>query len=353
MARCAINTATSRQQRSELGRSRACSVAGRASVSKSKVAGAEFVHPISDIVPSSNISEYAASDCLEVVSNASHESTSSFLQGTRKGAGTNAGARGSVQHLPERETSKPKLPLPPAGVVETFAPMQWLNDASILYASACLVSLGSSVLGGQSRKLPTTVSIMDPSAAFWFAFQDNPAEVEEAKKGLNLRDLDLLLCPINDSMDAEQADSGLHWTLLVCWVTKTNRKRCSASKTSASSASHFQRFRYYDSLGFGCSSADPAFRQATELASRLAGRLVEVSVGSCSRQMNFYDCGVYCLLFSEIIIDVFLGPDQHISPCDGEEPDWEDRLKFLTPEDASACRIHYLNLARGGGLDLP
>merc|ERR1712032_233569 len=301
--------------------------------------------PIADAVSSSNISDCTPYECLDVVSNASRESTSSSSHGTTPGAG------GAVQRLPKRETFKTKLPVPPAGVQETFEPMQWLNDTSISYASACLASLGSSVPGAQARKLPKTVSIMDPSMAFWLALQDNAAEVEEAKKGLHLQDIDLLLCPINDTLDAEQADSGLHWTLLVCWGSKGGRNRRNALTTLASSGGHFQRFRYYDSLGFGCSPSDPAFRQAAELASRLAGRPVEVAVGSCPRQRNFYDCGVYCLLFSEIIIDVFLGSEQHTPPKDGEEPDWENRLKLITPEKVSACRIHYLNLARGGGSD--
>jgi len=354
-AAAAQSAALTRLQRSEVGRSRSCSVAGRASVrasvSKPRGAGGEPVPPISTMLHSSSTSDSAASECLEILSNHSHDSdekSPASLLERRKMAAEPADADGGAQRLRRQKSSKTKLPLPSPGVEETFEPCEWLSDASISFASACLASLGSSVLSSKRQKLPKTVSIMDPAMAFWLALQENPEEVAEARKALNLRDTELLLCPINDSNDPEQTDSGLHWTLLVCWGKKSSSSASRDSRVSADSASHLQNFRYYDSLGYCSFSRDPGLRQAQELAGRLAGRPVEVSVGSCARQMNFFDCGIYALLFSEIIIDVFLELGRHASCSDGQEPSWEERLNTVTPEDASTCRVHYLNLARGG-----
>jgi hypothetical protein len=91
-------------------------------------------------------------------------------------------------------------------------------------------------------------------------------------------------------------------------------------------------------------SSDPGLRQAEELAQRLAGRPVKVEIGSCARQTNFFDCGVYVLLFSEIVAVTFL--DAHTVP--DALPPWEERLQSVTPKEVDACRAHYHSLAIHG-----
>jgi len=186
---------------------------------------------------------------------------------------------------------------PPPGIVETFLPEQWLSDASLSFAYAQLVQ------GGEPSKLPESVLLMDPAAAFWLTAQDDPQHVEEAKGALKLQERELVLCPVNDSRDVAHADMGTHWTLLVCWDRQPIATGATEGKKQPPCCS-FGRFSYYDSLG--CASGGRNLTQAKMLASRLAGRSAQVSVGACARQTNSFDCGVYVLLFSEIVASTFI-----------------------------------------------
>lgn len=244
-----------------------------------------------------------------------------------------------------------KVQLPPLDVAEAFDPGQWLCDGSISFAATCLAALGGTGAGAMWRNMPKTVSLLDPAMAYWLALQDNPRDVDEAKHELKFQDLDLVLCPINDSNDAGRADSGLHWTLLACWGRKPG--------------GGLRNFRYYDSLRFGL-MGEQVVPQAQLLANRFAapagssfsGRVAHVRMGDCARQTNFFDCGVYVLLFSEIIIGVFVDSSERFSggASPGSPrgvagaPIWERRLRTVTPEEANACRAIYRDLATTGAV---
>jgi len=234
----------------------------------------------------------------------------------------------------------PKRRKAPSGVEEDFEAGNWLSDASIEYASYCLSTFGGFCPSAKHGALPKNVMIMDPAAAFWLAMQDDPKDLEEARTSLKLSEVELMLCPINDSRDAGSADTGLHWTLLVCWCGQGTRSTAKAGSTKGAGALHWKHFRYYDSLGKG--TTDAGFRQAEKVAARLVGKTVQVEQGACARQANFYDCGVYVLLYSELVATAFL------ESAAGETPEaiaWEERLRSVTPQEVRACREHYRNIA--------
>lgn len=256
-----------------------------------------------------------------------------------------ASSRTEAVEVTKLPAAAPKLVAPP-GVEEDFEPYTWLSDAGIAFASSCFASAAaSSTLGGKGRAIPKTVMFMDPAMAFWLTMQDDQKYLEEAKTEMKLQDLDLVLCPINDAHSASSADAGCHWSLLVCWGIGRGSSRASESREAKRSALTNFRFRYYDSLGGVF--AEKGIEQATELASRLAGRSVQVEKGPSSQQTNFYDCGVYVLLFSEIIARAYAdtrprqGASQALTPLA-----WEDRLMAVTPEEVDACRAHFHDLAR-------
>merc|ERR1719424_2387633 len=181
---------------------------------------------------------------------------------------------------------------------------------------------------------------MDPATAFWLTAQDNESHLAEAKAALKLQDRELVICPINDSSDCSLADGGSHWTLLVCWDRRS--PRCNGNKASKGASAgpsdfgFFGRFSYYDSLASSMSGGkDANLQQAEALASRLAGHAVQVSVGSCAHQTNGFDCGVYVLLFSEIVASTFL--EAHVGHGQSRvnsDPVWEERLAVVTPKEA-------------------
>lgn len=177
---------------------------------------------------------------------------------------------------------------------------------------------------------------MDPAMSFWLTMQEDAQFLDEAFSEMKLHELDIMLCPINDTHTTCTADAGSHWSLLVCWGSLRSSK--------GKQTGPFSNFRYYDSLG-GL-FAEKGLSQAEVLAKRLVGEDMQIHTGSCSQQTNFYDCGVYVLLFSEIIATSFLEAQRResrgsaISACT-----WEDRLLSVTPEEVDACRAHYHSLA--------
>lgn len=247
----------------------------------------------------------------------------------------------------EEATRRAKPMPPPPGLAETFAPKQWLSDASISFAYLQLAA-GVTGTGELDGPVPDMVLLMDPAAAFWLTLQDDPAHVEEAKGALKLQDRQLVLCPINDSRDGSCADAGTHWTLLVCWDRSGDTCSGARSVSDSSNGGLFGRFSYYDSLGGASAWGSANLAQARTLASRLAGKDVQVSPGTCAHQTNGFDCGVYVLLFSEIIASAFLETRSQARPCrpsgnqwPGSAPVWEDRLTSVTPMEVAVRRARY------------
>lgn len=204
---------------------------------------------------------------------------------------------------------------PPLSLASTFRPRRWLTDASIASIYSLLAS--RTLVDG----LPDAVLLLDPATAFWFTMAESTEELEEAKKALRLHDRQLVLCPVNDSRDGGRTDGGSHWSLLVCWSHERGADL---------------RFRYYDSSSNAV--VGKSLFQAETLAIRLAGQPVQVTLGDCAQQENGFDCGVYVLLFSEIIVDTLLQEAQRDETLQFGPWIWEDQLSQVTPEQASAHR---------------
>lgn len=232
----------------------------------------------------------------------------------------------------------------PAGVLEDFEPYTWLSDSSIAFATSCLTEhQGSSA--SSALRLPKSALIMDPAMAFWFTMQEDPGCIAEVKTELKLSELELLLCPINDSQNACIADAGSHWSLLVCWG-----RRPSGVQHRTSHQCSLSNFVYYDTLRDVFGERAQGLSQARELASRIAGKPVEVEMGRCAQQTNFYDCGVYVLLFCEMVAKAYA---ESLRAAAGSKTSknlspllWEERLSSVTPEEITACRSHYYEIAR-------
>mmetsp|Transcript_44586 Transcript_44586/g.129009 ORF Transcript_44586/g.129009 Transcript_44586/m.129009 type:complete len:244 (-) Transcript_44586:56-787(-) len=228
--------------------------------------------------------------------------------------------------------------------------MQWLSDASIAFVYSLLeageVDLGCGGASGSSNPgrdassegetevgLPEAVLLIDPATAFWLTIESDPKDLDAAKRALRLHERELVLCPVTDNRDGGRADAGTHWALLVGW--------------SQHQGSGF-RFTFYDSLSGGiCGSK--SLSQAQTLASRLAGRNVEVSARECPQQTNTFDCGVYVLLFSEIIVKAFLGSRPQgggqaflgSRSQGGGQAAWEEPLARVTPKQVADHRVSY------------
>jgi len=221
----------------------------------------------------------------------------------------------------------------PRSLAQTFKPGQWLSDASISYVYSILIAgelprfyRPAAGLKTEDVKFPDSILLIDPATAFWLALEDDPAEIEHAKAALNLDNRDILLCPITDNRNGSRADAGTHWSLLVCWRPRPHEPL---------------RFIHYDSLDNGAGFATPNRRRAEELARRLGGR-GEVTVGTCPRQMNNYDCGVYVLMVSQIIVEYSMNSSCDRHPIASMQTVWEELLGSITPEMAAWYRASNL-----------
>eukprot|EP00928_Gymnodinium_smaydae_P062169 TRINITY_DN4608_c0_g1_i1.p1 TRINITY_DN4608_c0_g1~~TRINITY_DN4608_c0_g1_i1.p1 ORF type:complete len:709 (-),score=131.05 TRINITY_DN4608_c0_g1_i1:142-2268(-) len=240
---------------------------------------------------------------------------------------------------------------PPRDLASTFAPAQWLTDASIafVYALLCAGRLRplrpSSIAGDRSAcdgvvvngnadgtELPEAVLLIDPATAFWLANERDAEHLAEARQALKLDEKDLILCPVNDNMNGSKADAGTHWSLLACHGRPANR-----------------RFIHYDSCSARAERAQ-SLAQATALASHLAGERTAPTVSPCAQQDNSYDCGVYVLAFTHVILDVYLGLKG--SAHEVRPQQWETRVNAVTPREVAGLRsaLYDLLLAEADGV---
>ncbi|CAE8712511.1 unnamed protein product [Polarella glacialis] len=176
------------------------------------------------------------------------------------------------------------------GDVALFQEGQWLNDQCITFF---LEHLGRK--HGEAAK---RVLMLGAETAFWFVNEDDFEDLADAAGNLELDHKDLILCPINDNTEIEQkGGEGSHWSLLV---------------GMASSPGGPLQFAHYDSMGSTSNLA-----MAEVLAQRLASlrrasetqatsSKVAVQEASAARQSNSCDCGVYVLMFADVVLQAFL-----------------------------------------------
>lgn len=162
----------------------------------------------------------------------------------------------------------------------------WLTDEVITIATKALRCPSGAAIPESIAILPAgLVNLMVNARA-----ADVPAQIAGLQGVHNhtegLANRQLVIAPINDSRNRRAGDAGGHWTLLVAWKHGSG-----------------WHCIHLDSLAGGATSGN--HRNAAKMAERLFGRNTTVHIVECSRQQNGYDCGVFVIHFSEIIIRAF------------------------------------------------
>jgi sentrin-specific protease 8 len=156
-------------------------------------------------------------------------------------------------------------------------PKRWLNDAVLTFWAEFL---------SMDRFSDTDkIAFLHPSVVLMTAFEDDPDDLADALKGLELSQRVLILLPINDSEDVTRPATGSHWTLLLF-------RRTAFGEDAPAGFSHL------DSGDGGSGSAN--FKIARRVAGKIApllGSAVDATVTqrTCAKQTNGYDCGVHVL----------------------------------------------------------
>ena len=230
---------------------------------------------------------------------------------------------------------------PSSDLIHTFAPGQWLTDASVSHLEA--------------KKLPVNILVLDAPTAYWLTMQKRQSRIRKMTKPLKIEQRELVLCPLNNSRERGHADGGSHWALLV-WIRRkpaeTTTPTNSLPQEHDSDVTSLGRFILYDSGG----SSNMCQAQADRLAMRLAGQRVKVTLGECARQTNGHDCGMYITMFSEIILESAMQDMSESYAAReiqmiGRVPEWEKRLGSLTPSEVTERRADIFRQLQGAVAD--
>ncbi|EOA13952.1 hypothetical protein CARUB_v10027072mg [Capsella rubella] len=151
----------------------------------------------------------------------------------------------------------------------------FLNDRVIEFYLSYLSSVHST----------PTISLIPPSIAFWISNCPDAESLKDFMKPLKCGDKDLLIFPVNDNLNVEEAEGGLHWSLLVYYKDANT-------------------FFHHDSLmGVNKWSAKQLFEAVSPFVSD--GDAVYREYNETPQQKNGYDCGVYLLAIARVVCEWF------------------------------------------------
>ena len=165
--------------------------------------------------------------------------------------------------------------------------------------------------------LPDSVLLLTPGQSHMVAL----AAEEDAYGQLfemNFEQKDLVIIPVNDAT-IKKGSEGKHWSLLVLFrISEGHTAQCFTAVLydSARMASHQAR--------------------AGILTRRFLGANGSFQTGECSLQQHGFDCGIYVLLNSEIILKSFLGSSSWYAFKIQRQ--WQDELLAVDRAQATAYR---------------
>ena len=167
-------------------------------------------------------------------------------------------------------------------IAGTFSGEQWVGDEGIRLVHQSLTQPNGS-------PLPENIYFMTPCEALHVVSDVDPTEHVQA---VAVHTRHLVFVPINDAAVDEQElryNDGKHWSLLLIYRVAGN----SSSVTFCC--------KHIDSLALCSHKA-----RAQNIARALVPGGLQVELLPCSKQMNSYDCGIYVLHHSELILRAFL-----------------------------------------------
>ena len=162
------------------------------------------------------------------------------------------------------------------------------------------------------------IKLLDPAVASTFTYlPDDYEELHDMFGGLNLDQASLVIFPINDNTNPNVPSGGTHWSLMVM-----QNKNLFYYIDSANSVGYMPQ---------GMTATAKKLLTLCNPDKDLAGAVVRdlrSIVDNLPRQENHYDCGMYALLFTRMIIENVLN-GQKIKDID---------YSHLTPEKITMAR---------------
>ncbi|CAH2069357.1 unnamed protein product [Thlaspi arvense] len=159
--------------------------------------------------------------------------------------------------------------------LEILKAPNFLNDRVIEFYLSYLATVHTS----------PTISLIPPSIAFWISNCPDAESLKEFMKPFRLRDIDLLILPVNDNLDVELAEGGLHWSLLVYY----REANSFFHHDSLMGVNRFNAKQLFKAVSPFVSNGDAAYRECSDTP----------------QQKNGYDCGVYVLAIAKVVCQWF------------------------------------------------
>ena len=172
------------------------------------------------------------------------------------------------------------------------------------------------------------INVVGPSVAYLIQTEYDKRVIESTKKGINLKDYDWVIYPINDKDDPDKGDGGTHWSLIVYNKKENvylyfdplkgmNIKYAKALHLNLIDANSYGSI---DNKGRICHYVPP---------------LVEVN---CQKQANGYDCGIFIMAFMATIMKNIVEGREVEDNKDMPYKTDELRKLLLTALKAEICR---------------
>ena len=157
----------------------------------------------------------------------------------------------------------------------------WLNDHIILFMYEYLN------YNVKYQEIIDKICLCHPMNTMLLQYGDME-DLSDISNSLKFSEKEYIFIPVNNASYGEFSQNGTHWALiLVDFQSKT--------------------FLIYDSMGKGSSATKNSLQTIKNLSKLIDPKnefsTIDVNV---PRQKNGYDCGMYCICFSEIILDALL-----------------------------------------------
>ena len=173
---------------------------------------------------------------------------------------------------------------------------------------------------------PEEILLVTPAQSHFIAMAEDQDAASQLAE-MMWEHKDIIFLPVNDA-SIKKGSEGRHWSLLTMLRTKEGNNATS-----------------FTAILFDSAQLPSHVRRARVLTHKLIGDLATLQIGQCASQANGYDCGIYVLIFTEILIQGYMSSTAWYTFRVAEE--WPSQLRAVTPQQATHYRHTLRDIYQG------
>jgi len=182
------------------------------------------------------------------------------------------------------------------------------------YLNDLCISFYYEIIADKFMKFESEILLLDPSSVSTIYFDDEIEDLRDCFGALNFEERKYIFIPVNDATDRYAYGSGNHWAL-VFYAKMTNT------------------FYYLDSMKSYIKNTNEICRKINLLTGNFKDPTIK-QVEIPKFQQNTFDCGVFVLNFTEVILkEIYEKNENYISSLDYNVITNEQDKKTLKIED--------------------